>query len=244
MRAFQESLELMTEPPYLLQLFPLLRQIAKARLFYKKHYDSFVQLNKLVAMAVPMEDLTVMQLLGEYQRIENNIQGQAMKLARRKVLNLTFDEGFALYLITRAFRPGTIFETGVANGLSTRIILEAIVMNRRGILVSTEIEKDVGPLVPDSLRKHWQLHVGEPSSVLTETLEEVGQVDLFLHDSDHSYENMLFEFKKAYHRMSPHGLMVSDDVDTNPAFIEFAASIGRQPSFVYSFRKILGIIRL
>ncbi len=244
MRAFQESLELMTEPPYLLQLFPLLRQIAKARLFYKKHHNSFVQLNKLVALAVPMEDLTVMQLLAEYQRIENNIQAQAMKLARRKVLNLTFDEGFALYLITRAFRPGTILETGVANGLSTRIILEAIVMNRRGILVSTEIEKEVGPLVPDSLRMHWQLHVGKPSSVLTETLEEVGQVDLFLHDSDHSYENMLFEFKKAYHRMSRHGLMVSDDVDTNPAFIEFAASIGRQPLFVYGFRKILGIVRL
>jgi predicted O-methyltransferase YrrM len=243
-RPIHESLEIIAEPPYLLQLFPLLKQVAGARTFFRKHRDSFVDLSKLLTLATPMDFLTIERLISEYDTILSNIHQEHVKLVRRKLFGLTLDEGFALYLLIRAFRPKTILETGVANGLSSRIILEAIKANNHGALVSTEIQKDVGVLVPDSLRKQWRLHVGRPSSILVETLEELGQVDFFLHDSDHSYNNMLFEFRKTYPKMSCHGLMVSDDVETNAAFMEFAESIRKRQWFVYGFRKILGVIRL
>lgn len=46
-------------------------------------------------------------------------------------------------------------------------------------------------------------------------------VGLFFHDSEHSYENMMFEFKWARKHLDYHGFIVSDDIGWNEAFDHF-----------------------
>jgi cephalosporin hydroxylase len=43
----------------------------------------------------------------------------------------------------------------------------------------------------------------------------------FLHDSSHSYEHMLWEFRQFWPRLRDGGLLVSHDVQMNAAFPEF-----------------------
>ena len=48
-------------------------------------------------------------------------------------------------------------------------------------------------------------------------------IDMFLHDSSHSYRHMLWEFRAFWPRLRDSGLLVSHDVHMNAAFPEFVA---------------------
>ena len=64
--------------------------------------------------------------------------------------------------------------------------------------------------------------LGDTKELLPKTLTSLGAVNAFLHDSDHSYENMMFEFEAAWPKILTGGFLVSDDVKWNDAFIDFA----------------------
>jgi hypothetical protein len=147
----------------------------------------------------------------------------------------------ALHCLIRRFHPQEVIETGVAQGVSSVFILDALQQNGSGHLTSIDLPnfgsdgyfyedgttKDpayvkedlgVGWLVPDTLRNRWTLTIGASQDILP-TLPTHPQ--LFLHDSQHSYEHMMFEFEWAWSRMPRGGLLVSDDISRNGAFSDF-----------------------
>lgn len=134
------------------------------------------------------------------------------------------------YAAIRAFRPAVVVETGVASGVSTSYILLALQKNGRGKLHSIELGdpqylppgKPPGWIVPSWLRNRWDLRIGDSRALLPEVLSEVNSVDVFIHDSLHTYDHMLWEFHVASPRLRPGGLLISDDAAWNPAFSEFA----------------------
>jgi hypothetical protein len=50
-----------------------------------------------------------------------------------------------------------------------------------------------------------------------------------MHDSEHSYECMSFEFRTAWAALREEGVLVADDVNVNSAWSEFTGEIGREP---------------
>lgn len=68
--------------------------------------------------------------------------------------------------------------------------------------------------------------------MLPELLSEVGEIDLFVHDSLHTYRNMRFEFEAAWPSLRPGGILISDDVDGNAAFEELMSMRDLACSFV------------
>jgi hypothetical protein len=60
-------------------------------------------------------------------------------------------------------------------------------------------------------------------------LERLGTVDTFMHDSEHSFDCMWFEFNAAWPALRPGGVLLSDDVNSTEAFSRFAAQEGREP---------------
>jgi predicted O-methyltransferase YrrM len=157
-----------------------------------------------------------------------------------------------LYLLVRKYRPELVVETGVAQGISTRFLLEALHRNGGGRLVSVDLpnydargtevegsgrvdpvyvkrELGTGWLVPPRLRGRWSLHEGRAEEVLPD-LE--GRPDLFFHDSSHSYPQMMFEFEWAWPRLPPHGILVSDDIGWNHAFSDFIRARRREASVI------------
>jgi hypothetical protein len=65
------------------------------------------------------------------------------------------------------------------------------------------------------------LILGDARIELPALLERLGSVDIFFHDSDHSYEHMVFEFESTLPYLTKKGILLSDDVDKNEAFSQF-----------------------
>lgn len=144
-----------------------------------------------------------------------------------------------LYFLVRILQPDIVVETGVAQGVSSRFILQALQRNERGRLLSIDVpnydpggydykdehgthdgvfvrsELGTGWLVPSSLRGRWTLKLQPSSRVLPEI---TGRVDAFYHDSEHSLSNMTFELSWAVRHVRPGGFIASDDVNWNTAW--------------------------
>ena len=134
------------------------------------------------------------------------------------------------YILCRAFRPRNVLETGVAYGRSSAYILKALEVNGNGTLHSVDrplpvsnANELIGVLVPDSLRHHWQLHIGSTHSLFPALLPSIGKIDIFIHDSRHTYRNMKYEFGTVIPYLNNPGFVLSDDADQNPAFHEWAS---------------------
>lgn len=145
----------------------------------------------------------------------------------------TFRAAKELYAIIRLFKPDRVIETGVGSGYSSVHILEALRVNGKGRLGSTDLpNRDLlwklptglrtGFLVPDSLRGLWTLKLLPSREGLPRLIDEFGGVDLFFHDSEHSYENMRFEFETVYPFLLHGGMMVIDDPMWNTSLLDFA----------------------
>jgi predicted O-methyltransferase YrrM len=155
-----------------------------------------------------------------------------------------------LYAVVRAFKPRVMIETGVASGMSSAHILRALAANGSGTLDSIDLPnvqegsilpegRTTGWMVPDSLRGRWTLHIGDTRKLLPDLLETLSPIDLFLHDSDHSYENMAFEYEQAFPRLRPGGLIMSDDTHLHAAWDDFCAQHGLRPTRIEN----LGVMR-
>jgi predicted O-methyltransferase YrrM len=137
------------------------------------------------------------------------------------------------YAVVRAQKPDRILETGVANGVSSAYLLLALRRNERGELHSIDVGdgsfvpcgQSTGWIIPDWLRPRWTLHLGDARECLPGVLDRLGSVDIFIHDSLHTYEHMKFEYRAAYPHLHPGGILVSDDALWNPAFEEFSREV-------------------
>lgn len=143
--------------------------------------------------------------------------------------------GRTLYSIILAVKPELIVETGVSLGVSSSYILSALHENRRGRLISVDVEKQAGEIVDDRLRHLWDLRIGESQKVLS-TLEIDG-IDVFFHDSDHSYSNMMWEFRWAYDRLKEGGVIISDDISWNNSIFDFCQEKGEEVLFLQTSRR-------
>jgi hypothetical protein len=166
------------------------------------------------------------------------------KIGQPKASYITFKSGLYLYNLIRTTKPDTVMETGVLHGFSSRIILEALEKNKKGRLISVEIRSSVGQLVTERLKKRWDLVVESESKVLPLALKKSKNIDIFMHDSHHNYTQMKREFNLAIKHMKPNGVILSDDIYVNDAFIEFADSIGKKPKIIGGVAKSFGIIEL
>ena len=137
------------------------------------------------------------------------------------------------YASVRAFKPDTVIETGVASGVSSSYLLLALEKNARGRLCSIELGdprylpagKPPGWIVPEWLKSRWELRIGDSRELLPKLLTELRATDVFIHDSLHTHDQMLWEYRAAFPFIRSGGLLISDDATWNPAFPEFCAEV-------------------
>jgi predicted O-methyltransferase YrrM len=155
------------------------------------------------------------------------------------------DAGFvrAIWCLIRRLRPVNVVETGVAHGMTSRFILEALETTGVGRLWSI----DLPPLNPMTRREvgvavhqigvpvdRWTYIAGTSRRRLPALLSRLGQIELFIHDSMHSNRNVMFELEWAWRYLSAGGVIAVDDIDVNPAFDTFTRAHAEHPSFVCS----------
>jgi hypothetical protein len=143
------------------------------------------------------------------------------------------DAGFvrAIWCLVRHSKPRIVVETGVAHGVTSRFILEALERNGDGHLWSIdrppmepEWKRQIGIAVRDGCRDRWSYILGSSRRRLPGLLARLGQIDLFIHDSLHSERNVRFEIDRAWEALRPGGTIVVDDIDVNRGFHSFTQS--------------------
>lgn len=135
----------------------------------------------------------------------------------------------AWYCLVRKNKPKIIVETGTSMGWSSYMILSAIFRNNIGHLYSFDLNDSenvkryggVGYLVSDTLKKNWTLTIGNTKEKLEPVLKKLNQIDMFIHDSEHSYETMMYEYITAWKYLKKDGILGSDDINHSNAFDEF-----------------------
>ncbi len=138
-------------------------------------------------------------------------------------------------VVVRLTKPRVMVETGVARGFTSAITLAAMRDLGHGHLYSVDLPAlefgrrvRVGEAVPEYLRTDWTIELGPSRLVLRDLLPRVRPVDVFLHDSDHSYPYQLSEYRLAWPHIRQGGILLSDDVH-NTAFVRFAGEVGVRP---------------
>ena len=163
-----------------------------------------------------------------------------------------------LYVLVRLKRPKIVVETGVFDGISSAVILQALEDNQEGKLISIDLPAtsiipesthrmkettlpvgcEPGWAIPDYLRGRHDLILGDSQEILPNLLKENSLIDIFLHDSLHTFEHQWFEYETVWPHLSDGGLLLSDDVLWTSAFHQFSKKVKR-PYRVYGGLGIL-----
>jgi len=126
-----------------------------------------------------------------------NINLENLRDGRQGGLQSYIGEYLIQFIIDQKIR--TVVETGVSWGFSSYYFLTALKVTG-GKLYS--IEANLMPLneriVPLTMYENWEIYEGKSIDVLPELVKQIKDIDLFWHDSDHSYKNQLFEYRTVF----------------------------------------------
>ena len=220
-----------------------------------------IQLDDIIKALFPESSYLIEDFRKGTDKLQNHVDDFFSKLknetypSKKKPypLEYTLDNksGLFLYILCKIIKPEKVVETGVAYGLSSMYILQALFENKKGILYSIDSvfspwqsQEIIGSAIPTHLRENWRLVFGSSSEKLEETLSSLGSLDIFFHDSLHTYKNMQFEFKTAWPFLNKDGFLISDDISGNNAFHDFYSKMSLEPFILPQNEKsFLGILK-
>jgi hypothetical protein len=171
--------------------------------------------------------------LEELEKLESDVAKRMQLLEGIAPFTTAHHADFSLarlcFFACRLLRPNIVVETGVAYGVTTAFILKALESNGKGNLHSIDLpplgknaNKFVGYLVPEELKDRWFLHRGVSKRVFPKLLPQLKKVDIFVHDSLHTYWNIRYELQSVTPYLSRPAIVIADDIQNNSAFQEWA----------------------
>jgi hypothetical protein len=196
------------------------------------------------------------RLEGVVSAVQNGKDGQG---------GISFNDGLILYGLTSALRPAYVVETGVAAGVSTCFFGAALIENGTGRLFSIELPADtggrrtlpdgssytwhdrgVGWAIPEEIRgglgSRHRLILQDVRSALPDLLQRIPRVDIFFHDDMHTPDHMLWEYEMVWPKLSPRGVLVSDDA--NHGWIKFCVERGRDGTAFHNVDRLCALRKL
>lgn len=131
------------------------------------------------------------------------------------------------YAIVRAVQPDRVVETGTHLGLGSCVIAAALLRNGHGRLTTIDIDSDAGHLITEPWAGVIDRRIG---SSLTE-LAAMRDVDIFLHDSWHTYDYETRELAAVEANLRPRAIVLSDNAHDSAALSDWAERTGRHYLF-------------
>lgn len=134
---------------------------------------------------------------------------------------------FGWYAIIRALQPDNVVETGTHLGLGSCVIAAALLRNGHGRLTTIDIDDDAGHLIDEPYASVIDRRVG--SSVAE--LASLRDVDMFLHDSLHTYGYESRELASVEPNLRADAIVLSDNAHDSAALSDWAERTGRRYLF-------------
>jgi hypothetical protein len=225
---------------WVVEQYAIYREGQTPQNLYKVENDWAQRLNRLLDLPSPSEMTSEFWALWPKVIDELNAKGVRAGPESFKGWN-DGDAAFvrAIWCLTRHLRPINVIETGVAHGVTSRFILEALERNGSGHLWSIDRppsdrawHEQIGIAVDDRLRHRWSYIRGSSRRRLPGVLSQLGEIDLFVHDSLHNERNVRFEMDLAWAALRPGGAIVVDDIDMNRGFKSFTQSFSGHHSII------------
>ncbi|HEV8014456.1 MAG TPA: class I SAM-dependent methyltransferase [Stellaceae bacterium] len=173
------------------------------------------------------------------------------------------DDALFLYWLVRRVKPRTIVQSGVCNGVSTAFMMLGLAKNgpegRLRVIdlppvfdpndprwtTAGKVYREVIPegktsgwMVPDIYRDRFEVLNGDARDLMPKVMDGLDSLDFFYHDSDHTYNHMMFEFRQAKRKLREGGVIVGDDMSWNASLWDFADEF-EVPS--YNFKGAVGV---
>ena len=177
------------------------------------------------------------------------------KRIQQKNNNIELGNNYAvevIYFLMICFKPNIVLETGVAAGLSSRCILEAINKNNKGTLYSSDLpyfrlnnpEKNIGIMVPNSLKNNWHLEILGDEKNIKKFKQIINYVDIVIYDSDKRYIGKSNFFKSINNLIKEDSIIVIDDIHNDSFFIEYVKEKNYKNWFIVESKRnhIVGVI--
>ncbi len=169
---------------------------------------------------------------------------EAVRRFSSKIYGSSYDceAGLAsfLYAYILRVRPKIIVETGVANGITTNVIMNALEQTG-GVLHSFDIDMRCKNVYTGN--GNWFFHhLSKPfPRSLKKNVAGINDIELWIHDSNHGYSWQRFEYDLAFGKLSKGGILISDDIDASPAYGVTAGKNWVQSVGIFDTRKFFGI---
>jgi predicted O-methyltransferase YrrM len=131
------------------------------------------------------------------------------------------------YSFVRAAQPHHVVETGTHLGLGSCVIAAALLRNGRGRLTTIDVDPDAGYLIGEP----WASVIDRRIDSSIDMLAELQDVDMFLHDSLHTYDYETKELTAVEPNLRPEAIILSDNAHESPALSDWAERSGRRYLF-------------
>jgi len=118
-----------------------------------------------------------------------------------------FGRRIGWYAIVRATKPSIVVETGTEKGLGSLVLAEALLKNMSGRLITIDMDPSSGLLIGPEYEGVIERITDD--SLLT--ISKIKQIDLFIHDSDHSAKHESRELDLLPSRLTPDAIVISDN---------------------------------
>ena len=198
---------------------------------YQPDPDWEARLHRWLGAAWPCPERGTVDAL--MSTVASELQAQGLRLGRQtygEYSDAELSMARAAWCTVLHQQPSVVIETGVARGVTSRIVLEALRRNDHGHLWSIDLphprdehlHAQIGAAVPSSHRARWSYVEGSSRRRLPPLLRSVARVDLFIHDSLHTARNTRFEMQRTLPALATGGVMIVDDISPHQAFADFA----------------------
>ncbi len=200
----------------------------------KHYYEELISQKKFLAeLSLQIE---------KHKNFKNNIPGLFKQIPIKNV-DWYGLQRILLYCLVRHMKPKLVVETGVYYGGNSVFILAALEENKKGKLFSidypqvlmnsqakskrhpwvgdSEVYEKIyqpGFIIPEILRTRFNLIVGDS---LKEIPKLTGKIDLFIHDSEHTFKHVQSELNLIWKNLSNNALAYIDDIDWSNGFYSF-----------------------
>ena len=171
-----------------------------------------------------------------FSEIENDIEfkkdleTKSNRLPRSRELPSPIPLGrrVAWYALIRIYKPKVIVETGTDKGIGSLLIQKALEKNGYGILYTLDIDRHSGSMFDESDLKKVRFLIGDS----IESIKSINDVDLFIHDSDHSDEHERNEYLAVSPKLTQNALVISDNSHVTDVLFNWSKENNRNFIFI------------
>lgn len=170
-----------------------------------------------------------MQELAEDEQLSAHVTRQLATNPRRRICATEphWARRFGWYALVRAVQPEHVVETGTHLGLGSCAIAAALLRNGHGRLTTIDVDTDSGHLIG----RPWADVVDRRIGSSVQLLADVTDVDIFLHDSLHTYDYETRELDAVEPNLSRGAIVLSDNAHQSAALSDWAERTGRHYLF-------------